>query len=119
MRPKRVWGGVWCGCALAAMLAPHGVTVLGYDLPLGWCRAIRILDNDRVIVGFSRLRSTKLADKVRWAKAQVKRIAGMSGYEDTLPLLPTRICCLDLQERKMEWEWDLEEFGMNAVFSIL
>jgi hypothetical protein len=93
--------------------------ILNSDLPLGWCRAIHIPDNDRVIVGFSRLSSSKLADKVRWAKAQVKRIAGISGYEDTLPLLPTRLCCLDLRARRMEWEWDLEEFGMNAVFSIL
>ena len=93
--------------------------ILDYNMPLGWCRGIKVLDGNRVIVGFSRLRSTRLKDKVSWAKAQVKKIAGVGDYTETLPLLPTRICCLDLGVRRMEWELDLEGSGMNAVFSIL
>ena len=93
--------------------------ILNYDYPLGWCRGIKVLDEDRVIVGFSRLRSTKLKDKVSWAKAQVKKAIGVGDYEQSLPLLPTRICCLDLKARRMEWELDLESYGMNAVFSVL
>lgn len=93
--------------------------ILKYAYPLGWCRGIKVLDGDRVIVAFSRLRSTKLKDKVSWAKAQVKKVAGIGNYEESLPLLPTRICCLDLGARRMEWELDLEEYGMNAIFSVL
>ena len=93
--------------------------ILEYEYPLGWCRGIRVLDDNRVIVGFSRLRSTKLKDRVSWAKAQVKKAIGVGNYEASLPLLPTRICCLDLGARKMDWELDLEPYGMNAVFSVL
>lgn len=93
--------------------------ILRRDEPLGWCRGIKILDEARVIVGFTRLRSTKFQDKVKWAKAQAKRAIGVAGYEQSLPLPPTRLCCLDLRARKLEWECDLEPYGMNAIFSIL
>jgi hypothetical protein len=93
--------------------------ILNYEYPLGWCRGIKVIGDDRVIVAFSRLRSTKLKDKVSWAKAQVKKAIGVGKYEESLPLLPTRICCLDLRARRMEWELDLEAYGMNAIFSVL
>lgn len=93
--------------------------ILQNEYPLGWCRGIKILDQARVVVGFTRLRSTKFQDKVKWAKAQTKRLIGVGDYEQSLPLLPTRLCCLDLHARTMEWECDLEPYGMNAIFSIL
>ncbi|NKB60560.1 MAG: hypothetical protein GKS00_29990 [Alphaproteobacteria bacterium] len=89
------------------------------EYPLGWCRGIEVLDEDRVIVGFSKLRQTKLQDKVRWAKAQVKRISGMDDYDKSLPSLPTRICCFNLRSRKQEWELPLTDLGIDAVFSVL
>lgn len=93
--------------------------IVGGEYPLGWCRGIKIIDDERVIVGFSRLRSTKLHDKVRWAKAQVKRIAGMEDYKKSLPSLPTRICCFNLRTRQQEWELPLADLGTDAIFSVL
>ncbi len=89
------------------------------DYPLGWCRGIKVVDDERVIVGFSRLRRTKLHDKVRWAKAQVKRVSGMANYTDSLPSQPTRISCVNLRTREIEWEVPLADCGIDAVFSIL
>lgn len=93
--------------------------IVGSEYPLGWCRGIKIIDDERVIVGFSRLRSTKLHDKVRWAKAQVKRIAGMEDYNKSLPSLPTRICCFNLRTRQQEWELPLGDLRTDAIFSVL
>lgn len=89
------------------------------DYPLGWCRGVEVLDDERMIVGFSRLRRTKLTDKVSWAKAQVKRVFGVGDFMQTLPSLPTRICCFNLRTREEEWQLPLSEHGIDAVFSIL
>lgn len=89
------------------------------DYPLGWCRGIKVLDEDRILVGFSRLRQTKLHDRVRWAKAQIRRMSGGENFADSLPSLPTRICCFNLRERRQEWEVPLSECRTDAVFSVL
>ena len=89
------------------------------DYPLGWCRGIKVIDADRVVVGFSRLRQTKLHDKVRWAKAQVRRISGDEKYAESLPSLPTRISCFNLRTGEQEWELPLSDQKTDAIFSIL
>lgn len=89
------------------------------DYPLGWCRGIKIVDSERIIVGFSRLRQTKLHEKVRWAKAQVRRLSGDENYAQSLPSLPTRISCFNLTTRSLEWEVPLSDHKIDAVFSIL
>ena len=84
--------------------------LMGTRHPLGWCRGIEILDDDIVVVGFSRLRQTRWQHKVRWTK----RYLGGDGHW----LYPTRIAAFDLKAKTMLWELDLEPFDLNAVFSI-
>ena len=104
-------------------LKVHDIINIGEFLdaanPLGWCRGIRFLDEHRLIVGFSRLRATKLEYAVRRVKAQVKTMTGLKGHRKSPPLMPSRICCLNLKTNKQEWQINLEKYGMNAVFSIL
>jgi len=79
---------------------------------LGWCRGLHVLDEQRVVVGFSRIRPSKFKENVQWMKFQI-------GKRDSAGKLPTRIACYHLGEGRVEWEVDLEKHGLNAVFSIL
>lgn len=80
------------------------------DAPLGWCRGIEVIDEDRVAVGFSRLRPTKWKEKVKWVKHKL-------GGND-VGLLPTRLAIFNLRTEQLEQEISLEPVGMNVVFSI-
>lgn len=73
---------------------------------LGWCRGIKVLDDQTVIVGFTRVRpsSNPLDD------------TDFFGLEHEV--LPTRIACYHLSQQKLLWEFPLEQYGLNAVFSI-
>jgi hypothetical protein len=86
--------------------------------PLGWCRSLKVLDEDRVIVGFSRLRPTAFKEKLLWAKRRLHERLGL-GSDDGWPLFPTRIACIELSRNRILWETNLERYGMHAVFSIL
>ncbi len=77
--------------------------------PLGWCRGIHILDEDTVLVGFTRLKRTKWREKVAW----VKTMFGGQGFE-----APTRIGAVDLRNERLLWEFDLEPYKMHTLFSI-
>lgn len=81
-------------------------------MALGWCRGLKVLDDNNVIVGFTRLRLTKIRENVRW----VKYITGVT--ESPEDLLPTRIVQYDLEKGKLIWELELESAGMNTIFSI-
>jgi hypothetical protein len=85
--------------------------------PLGWCRGLKVLDHDRVIVGFSRLRPTRLQRNIHWAVRKLKSAGGAEAIK--WDAFPTRIACLDLARGRIFWETNLECYGMNAVFSIL
>jgi hypothetical protein len=85
--------------------------------PLGWCRGLKVIDDDRVIVGFSRLRPTRWQSNVHWAARKLKSAGGAE--PKNWYTFPTRISCLDLARGKIIWETNLEPYGMNAVFSIL
>jgi hypothetical protein len=75
----------------------------------GWCRGLEVLDEDRVVVAFSRLRPTKWRENVRWAKRRL----GSRG----VGLLPTRLAMVDLRTERF-WEANLEPVGLYAVFSV-
>lgn len=77
---------------------------------LGWCRGLEVLDADTVLVGFSRLRPTRFRQNLRWVKHQL-------GLGKTA-LLPTRAALYDLKGRRLLWQVDLEQAGLNAVFSL-
>jgi hypothetical protein len=73
---------------------------------LGWCRGVFVEDG-MIWVGFSRLRPTKFRENISWVANGFKRS------------LPTRVACYDLASRRCVASVDLEELGMNAVFSVL
>ncbi len=76
---------------------------------LGWCRGIKVMDddNDKVIVGFTRIRPAK--------KLQAN---GTMKWEGQYGTMPTRIACYNLRLGKLIWEQELESYGMNAIYSI-
>ncbi|MFJ5760228.1 hypothetical protein ACIQAA_14080 [Neobacillus sp. NPDC093182] len=73
---------------------------------LGWCRGIKVLNDDTVIVGFTRIRPSK------------NGLQGAPLFEQENYILPTRIACYHLSQGKLLWEINLEPYGLNAVFSI-
>lgn len=75
------------------------------DVVLGWCRSV-LIDDDKVWVGFSRIRPTKLRQNVTWL---------MRGFKRSLP---THVACYDLKRRQCVAEIDLEPTGLAAVYSI-
>jgi hypothetical protein len=80
---------------------------------LGWCRGLHVLDRDNVIVGFSRLRPTKLKENLLWLRPY------LNPNEDA-GKLPTRIVLYNLKKREICWEYNLEELdtSVNELFSI-
>ena len=81
------------------------------DRHLGWCRGLHVVDEYVVVVGFSRLRPSAIRENLRWVKHRMGRRADPGN-------LPTRIACYDLRREDMLWEHNVEEFGLNAIFSI-
>ncbi len=76
---------------------------------LGWCRGVLPLDEQRLWVGFSRVRKTRFQDNVLW----VKRI-----FKEGMMEKPTHISLYDLGEQRAVQELDLEIHGMNTIYSI-
>lgn len=79
---------------------------------LGWCRGLQVIDEHNVIVGFSRIRPTKIHQNLLWVKNQLKG-------ETSAKSQPTRIAHYDLANRRIAWEVNLEPYDLNAVFSVL
>jgi hypothetical protein len=78
----------------------------GPEVQLGWCRSL-LIEKGKTWIGFSRLRSTRFRENVKWVIQGCKKV------------LPTRIACYDLQARECLREIDLEKYGLNAVYSIV
>lgn len=83
----------------------------GRGLALGWCRGVRPLTDDLVLVGFSRLRPSRFRENLRWVKHRL-------GQRATAGDLPTRIALYDLAAERLCWQCNLEDHGLNALFSI-
>lgn len=79
--------------------------------PLGWCRGL-LISGSTAWVGFSRLRPTAIRRNLYWAKERFS--AGRSHYAR-----PTRISAYDLTTGALSAEINLEDHGLNSVFSIL
>jgi hypothetical protein len=73
---------------------------------LGWCRGV-LVDEDRIWVGFSRIRPTQFRENVSWVARGFRREK------------PTHIACYDLQWRACLAEINLEPAGLSALYSIL
>ena len=82
----------------------------GVDYSLGWCRGLLVIDERRVMVGYSRIRPTRIRENIRWVRHKL----GMQ----TSGLRPSRIAIYDLYAGILEWEYALEDAGLNAIFSI-
>jgi len=80
-------------------------SIHGPDVQLGWCRGL-LMDKGKTWIGFSRLRSTKFRENVKWVVQGFKKI------------LPTRVACYDLEKREYISQIDLEQHGLHAVYSI-
>jgi hypothetical protein len=83
----------------------------GVDYSLGWCRGIAVGAENKVVVGFSRIRPTRFRENIRWVRHKL-------GRKKTSGLRPSRIAQYDLTTRQIDWEFNLEDVGLNAVFSI-
>ncbi len=81
------------------------------DHTLGWCRGLVVLDDEHVLVGFSRLRPTRVRENLRWLRNRLG-LARRPGN------LPTRIALYNLSTRRLLREWRVEEAGLNVLFSI-
>jgi hypothetical protein len=80
------------------------------DRPLGWCRGILPL-GEKAWVGFSRIRFTTLRKNLDWVRRGFRHI-------DRQPPAPTRVAYYDIYQRKLLREIEVEEQGMNTIFSI-
>jgi hypothetical protein len=80
------------------------------DRPLGWCRGILPL-GEKAWIGFSRIRFTTLRRNLDWARRGFRHI-------DRQPPAPTRVAYYDINQRKLLHEIEVEEQGMNTIFSI-
>jgi hypothetical protein len=72
---------------------------------LGWCRGV-LPDPHGVWVGFSRLRPTAVRENVAWVRQGFKKSFG------------THIARYDLKNRRFVERIQLEDHGLNAVFSL-
>ena len=81
-------------------------SIHGPEVQLGWCRSL-FIEGGNTWVGFSRLRSTRFRENVKWVIQGCKKV------------LPTRIACYDLKAKECRQEIDLEQYGLNAVYSIV
>lgn len=80
----------------------------GEVLP-AWCRGLCPLDDRRFWVGFTRIRSTRLRENVRWVKTVLN---------EGTRIKPTHIALFDIAEKNCLKEIDLEPYGMNAIYGI-
>lgn len=85
--------------------------IYGDENPMGWCRALCVQNENSFIVGFSRIRASKIHRNLLWAKKY---------FEDgnKTESLPTRIASIDINNESINWEFDLEPHDLNAIFSI-
>lgn len=82
------------------------------ERPLGWCRGIHVIDSLNVLVGFSRLRPTKIKQNVKWV---ANKLSSKNFHE----AMPTRVVHYNLKDKKIKREYDVEEAGLGVIFSIL
>ncbi|MGB6387036.1 MAG: hypothetical protein WBD25_18850 [Terriglobales bacterium] len=76
-------------------------------LVLGWCRGVAVMEQNKVWIGFTRIRSTRFKENLIWAK---------HGFETRNK--PTHIALYDLAKKKCLDEIDLEPYGLAVLFSV-
>lgn len=81
-------------------------------VPLGWCRGL-CLEGDIAYLAFSKLRSTKIEENLRWLKGVIRKEA--AGND----VLPARVSMFDLKRGELLDEFILPPEHMNIIFSVL
>lgn len=76
---------------------------------LGWCRGVLPLADEKLWVGFTRVRKTRIHENILW----VKRV-----FKEGMIERPTHISLYDIAQHRCLQEFDLEAHGMNIIFSI-
>lgn len=84
----------------------------GRGLPLGWCRGFCLIGDD-AFVGFSRLRTTKILDNLRWVKSMV------TAFKSPEKLQPSRVSRFNLKKMALEDEFILPRDDIDILFSVL
>jgi hypothetical protein len=84
-------------------------TINGNNTLLGWCRGVLPVDENAYWVGFTRVRKTNLQENILW----VRNI-----FQEGTASKPTHIALYDTSGMRCLKEFNLEEHGMNIVFSI-
>jgi hypothetical protein len=81
----------------------------GQKALLGWCRGLLPVDQEKIWVGFTRVRKTNLQENVLW----VKNI-----FHEGMTVKPTHISLYNIANKRRLQEFDLEPHGMNIIFSV-
>jgi hypothetical protein len=76
---------------------------------LGWCRGVLPVDAQKLWVGFTRIRKTRVHENVLW----VKRV-----FKEGMVEKPTHVSLYDIKRNQRLQEFDLEAHGMSIIFSI-
>lgn len=84
----------------------------GETASLGWCRGLAMPSCGLAVVGFSRLRPTRLRENLRWLKYRF-------GMRSNPGNLPARVAGFDLDAGTMAFAVEVECHGLNAIFDVL
>jgi hypothetical protein len=79
--------------------------------PLGWCRGLLPVDDNRAWVGFTRLRYTRLRRNLSWVRHPLQATEHAKMGE-------SRIALYSLHEPRLLDQVGLEDVGMHAIYSI-
>lgn len=79
---------------------------------LGWCRGLHVVGPDLVVVGFSRLRPTRIKANLDWTRGGIFRLKSFLKR-------PARIALYDLRAGRVCWQHNLEKTGLSVIFSVL
>jgi hypothetical protein len=83
------------------------VDISNKEKTLGWCRGIKLLNNNKILVGFTRIRPSRKINP-----------DGSVEWEGEIGVMPTRLACYDIKNKKLLWEKNLEEHNLTAIYSI-
>nr|WP_086939946.1 PQQ-binding-like beta-propeller repeat protein [Thaumasiovibrio occultus] len=79
--------------------------------PLGWCRSVAVIDDERLAVGFSRLRPTKFKENIDW-------VTNRLGIDKGVIPKPSRLSIVNMRTLEVEKDICLESADMHAIFSV-
>jgi hypothetical protein len=82
----------------------------GREMLLGWCRGLLCIEPDTFWVGFTRIRRTRFQENLFWLNHTLR---------NRMLKKATHIALYDISAGTCLQEFNLEQYGMNVVFSIL